>query len=143
MTGIAGSFADVDTALDDMADVGTYLPPIAQETLGHLRGTASAGTTPEGKPWAPTKKGERALENAASQISVRVAGLNLVITLSEDGGHATWWHWGTRGIGPRYVIPVDIIGEKLGKAIDRGAASRFVAITNRGKRGWTATRAVA
>jgi hypothetical protein len=141
MTGIVGSFADVDTALDDMADVGTYLPPIAQEALGHLRSTANAGTTPEGKPWAPTKKGERALENAASQIGVRVAGLNLVITLSEGSGHATWWHWGTRGAEPRYVIPVDVIGGKLGNAIRRGGAKAFEAKTKRGKRGWTATRA--
>lgn len=39
-----------------------------------LRATAAAGTDPYGKPWPPTKEGDRALPNAAKAIAVVAEG---------------------------------------------------------------------
>lgn len=119
---ITGSFTEIDSALDTIGNVETYLPAAAQSTLTHLRGTAKAHTTPDGVPWAPTVDGEPALNNAANEISVRVAGQTVIVQLE---GNSTWWHYGVRGVKPRPVIPVDIVGEKLGNAIARGVAKPF------------------
>jgi len=122
---IAGTLEPIEDALDGLAELSQYLTPAAEEVLSTLRKTASAGTSPDGKKWEPTKEGERPLKDAANQIAARVAGQTIVITLSESGGHASWWHFGVKGAPPRPVIPVDVIGEKLGNAIARGAARPF------------------
>lgn len=134
---ITGSLDGIYQELDAMADVTTYLPPAAQEVQAHLQATSTAHTTPEGKPWKPTLKGEPALNGAPNEISVRVAGQIIIVELK---GNSVWWHYGTRGVEPRPVIPVDIIGEKLGNAIRRGVVAPFEAKTKRGKRGWSATK---
>lgn len=136
---ITGSLAPIESALDQLEDVEQWaLPPAAQEVEKHLKSTANAHTTPEGKPWLMTVEGLPALNNAANEITVRVAGQTIIVQLE---GNSTWWHYGVRGVEPRQVIPVDIIGEKLGNAIRRGFVTAFVAVTQAGKRGYTATRA--
>jgi hypothetical protein len=138
-TGIKGSTVAIESVLDQLEDVESWaLSPAAKAVQTHLTGTAKAHTTPEGKPWAPTTKGAPALNNAASEISVRLAGQTIIVELK---GNSTWWHYGVRGIEPRQVIPVDIVGEKLGNAIRRGFVAPFIAVTKAGKRGYTATRA--
>jgi hypothetical protein len=119
---ISGSLDNIYQDLDAMADVTTYLPPAAQEVRAHLQATSKAHTTPEGKPWKPTLKGEPALNGAPNEISVRVAGQTIITELE---GNSVWWHFGVRGAEPRPVIPVDIIGEKLGNALARGAANGY------------------
>ncbi len=51
---------------------------IAQEAAPDLlalnKASAADGTTPDGKAWAPTKKGARALVHAADALSSSVAG---------------------------------------------------------------------
>ena len=122
-TGITGSMAPITLVLDELADVQTWvLPPAAQAVQTHLVGTAKAHTTPDGKPWLATTKGAPALNNAASEIAVRVAGSTIVIELK---GNSVWWHYGVRGVEPRQVIPVDVVGEKLGNAIRRGVVAPF------------------
>ncbi len=44
--------------------------------------TARAGTTAAGAPWAPTKKGKRALVHAADALSARVVGDVVYLVLS-------------------------------------------------------------
>ena len=120
---ITGSLAPIENVLDQLENVQEWaLPPAAQEVEKHLKDTARAHTTPEGKPWAPTKEGAPALNNAANEITVRVAGQTIIVELK---GNSTWWHYGVRGVDPRQVIPVDVIGEKLGNAIRRGVVAPF------------------
>ncbi len=136
---IRGSLAPITNVLDQLEDVESWaLPPAAEAVKTHLAGTAKAHTTPEGKPWLPTVKGLPALNNAANEITVRLAGKTIIVQLE---GNSTWWHYGVKGVEPRQVIPVDVIGEKLGNAIRRGFVAPFVAVTKAGKRGYTATRA--
>jgi hypothetical protein len=70
-----------DDALDEMIRrvrrLGAMPSEVAAEVaplmLAEARRTAAAGTTPDGKPWAPRKKdGGRALEHAADALSSRV-----------------------------------------------------------------------
>lgn len=136
---ITGSLAPITNVLDQLEDVESWaLPPAAEAVKTHLVGTAKAHTTPEGKPWLPTIKGLPALNNAANEITVRLAGQTIIVELK---GNSVWWHYGVKGVEPRQVIPVDVIGEKLGNAIRRGFVAPFVAVTKAGKRGYTATRA--
>lgn len=46
-----------------------------------LKASATAGTTPDGKAWAPTKRGARAMPGAAKAISVRAIGPTIRVTL--------------------------------------------------------------
>lgn len=119
---IKGSADAIYADLDAMADVAQYVAPAAAEVQAQLRTTASAGQTPDGKAWAATKDGRRAMANAAQAITARAAGRDIVIELK---GPEVFHHYGVRGAEPRQVIPTDRIGEKLGQAIRRGAAKPF------------------
>lgn len=46
----------------------------APKLLEEVKKTAAAGTSPDGKAWAPLKRGGRALPKAADALSVRVVG---------------------------------------------------------------------
>lgn len=61
------------------AEIATAAAP---DLLALNKASAAAGTTSEGKPWAPTKKGKRALVRAADALSVRVMGDLVVLVLS-------------------------------------------------------------
>lgn len=119
---IAGSSSAIREHMARISDPARYLPPAASATEASLKATASAGTSPDGVPWAPTKTGERALENAADEITVRVAGETIIVELK---GNSVWWHYGTRGVAPRQVIPVRGIPLKLGQAIRAGLIAPF------------------
>ncbi len=55
---------------------------VAPDLLALNKASAAAGMTSDGKPWAPTKKGERALVRAADALSVTVVGDAIVLILS-------------------------------------------------------------
>jgi hypothetical protein len=46
-----------------------------------IQRTASAGTTPEGEAWAPTKKGGRAMANAAAHVTAKAYGSTVRVKL--------------------------------------------------------------
>ncbi len=54
----------------------------APDLLALNKGSADAGTTPDGKSWAPTKKGKRALVHAADALTVQVVGDVVYLVLS-------------------------------------------------------------
>lgn len=74
----------------------------AEEVLKAARATAAAGTTPDGKPWAPTKTGGRALVNAAEHLSIKILGRALVLTLK---GIDVVHNFGTGRNPKRQVLP--------------------------------------
>lgn len=119
---IKGTADAIYADLDAMTDVAQYVAPAAAEVQAQLRATASAGQTPDGKAWAATKDGRRAMVNAAQAITARAAGRDIVIELN---GPEVFHHYGVRGAEPRQIIPTDRPGEKLGQAIRRGVAKPF------------------
>lgn len=67
-----------------------------------LKKTLDAGTSPEGKPWLPTKKdGKRAYKGAAAKLRVKAEG-NLIVT-SISGGEA-YGHYAA-GVPERQMLP--------------------------------------
>lgn len=82
---------------EDVARVGAPL------VLEAAKKTARAGTTPEGKPWPLTKKGDRALVNAADHLSVKASGPTITLTLK---GKAEVVHnYGDSKAPKRQILP--------------------------------------
>lgn len=98
------------------------MPQIAEAAKAQLVATASAGTTPDGKPWAPRKDGGRAMAGAAKAISVTLQGTVLLFKLV---GPEVFWHFGVRGAPPRHVIPVGSMPARIGNAIRLGFVEPF------------------
>lgn len=68
-----------------------------------VKATASSGASPDGKAWAPTKKGGRAMAKAASHIETRALGPVVRMTLS---GPDVFHHFGKGDSeARRQVIP--------------------------------------
>jgi hypothetical protein len=90
------------------------------------RATAAAGTTPDGTPWAPTKKGKRALVNAAAAISAVAGGLVGDVIVLVLRGPEVFHHLG-KGSPVRQILPSRKTGipAPMKEAI-RGAAGRAI-----------------
>lgn len=99
---------------------------VAPALEAKLKATASAGTSPDGKPWAPKKDGGRAMPNAAQAISVRAIGPTVRVTLS---GPEVFHHYGRGSTEVRRpIIPdsgagmppvvADILEEESAKAFE-------------------------
>lgn len=84
--------------------VGVAIAEDAQPAvLEEAKRTAAAGTTADGNAWAPTRKGERALKNAAAAISIAVSGASrAVLTLILRGPEV--YHQNAKGTG-KYGLP--------------------------------------
>lgn len=93
-----------------------------------LKATAAAGTTPSGEPWAPTKKGARAMKGAAKAVAAKAFGDVVRVSLT---GPEVFHHAGVRGEPRRQVIPyggVDMLPE-VKTIIDKATAQAFDEIT--------------
>jgi hypothetical protein len=101
----------------------------AEELRSSLTKTLSAGQTPEGKAWAPTKEGERAYKGAAGRLRVQTQG-NLV-TATIDGGEA-FGHYGA-GVPVRQMLPDAGAGipASVSKVLDKAAERTFEAVMNK------------
>lgn len=92
------------SALDDMIhslhqlnvkDVEAKVAAKGAETVGvALTATLTAGTSPEGVPWAPRKEGGRAYVNAASRLSTKAYGSLIRATVT---GPEVYGHYGAHG----------------------------------------------
>jgi hypothetical protein len=93
-----------------------------------IKATASAGTSPDGKAWAPTKAGGRAMPGAAKAVSAKALGNVVRVTLA---GKEVFWHYGQRGAPPRPVIPLGGVEPPpvVRAAIDKAIAKAFDEIT--------------
>lgn len=116
-----------EVALDKMIATARYvagggfardgMQAAARTVEGAVRGTAAAGTSPEGEPWAATKKGGRAMAHAAAAVSVVVVGTVLLLKLA---GAEVFHHFGVRGAPARPVIPRGSMPDRLGNAVRLG-----------------------
>ena len=70
--------------------------------LAAVKKTASAGTTPGGAQWQPTKVGGRPLVNAADRLTVEIAGAALIVMLT---GIEVLHNWGTKRLPKRQILP--------------------------------------
>jgi len=99
---------DIDAMLATLERLGDLetaaVPAIAEAIERTLDGTARAGTTPDGQPWAPRKKdGGRTLQHAAEAIRVTYSGDTVFVRLT--GPDARHHHGAIRGKVKRQVIP--------------------------------------
>ena len=95
-----------------------------------IKATAAAGTTPDGKAWAPVKaSGARSNVHAAEHISTRALGD--VVRMVLDGPDV-YAHFGKRGIQePRTIIPLagGAIPVVVSEAIDKATAQAWSELT--------------
>jgi hypothetical protein len=128
------------SGLDEMIDAFHSLGTIDERTAKiaaplldqAVKQTAGAGQSPEGKPWAPTKTGRRAMANAASHIQTRAFGPVVKQTLT---GPDVFHHYGTRGEPRRAVIPDagGMLPTVVGNALDKASAQAFDELTSGAK----------
>jgi hypothetical protein len=80
-------------------------PAAAEAVSAELKATASAGTTPDGTPWAPRKKdGGKPLAGAAGAIESRAVG-SVILTRITDKVHALHNVGNAAGRVRREIIP--------------------------------------
>lgn len=126
--------SQLDGLIDRLRGLDRVGVAIAEDALPRVlaaaRATASSGTTPDGKPWAPKKDGTAALPNAAAAISAEVSGTTkAVITLVAKGPyrfHQRSKSTGKKGLPRREVLPVDAVPAAISDAI-QASAKRIVA----------------
>jgi hypothetical protein len=90
-------------AFGDSEKVARLVAAKAEKTLAaSLEKSLAAGTSPEGKPWAPREKGGRAYQAAASRVAVKSYG-NLVSAVLS--GPEVYGHFGAHGMPERKMLP--------------------------------------
>ncbi len=106
-----------------LKQLGTLAARIAAPELQRVvRETASAGTTPDGKPWPLTKKGTAPLAHAADAVTARAIGTVLEMIVR---GHYHLHHSGiARGRVLRQIIPAAIT-PRIADVLRRSAAKAF------------------
>jgi hypothetical protein len=79
------ALSDLESFIAGVETLGKMNQDVAkaavEPVLEAARATASAGTTPTGEPWAPTKEGGRALPNAAGAITGAAKGTRIDIKI--------------------------------------------------------------
>jgi len=119
--------ADVDEMLAALMRLGAMPEAAAARAaplvLAAARESAAAGTTPLVQAWAPTKKGGRALRNAAAHLTGEASGATIRITLT---GVEVIHNYGTSRIPARQIIPATgDIPEAYADAIRKAAEKAF------------------
>lgn len=93
-----------------------------------IKAQISAGTDPDGKPWAPTKKGTRPESHADGAIKVSTVGADTIVAVLT--GHHVFQHFGWDKVKPRPIIPnrADGTPEAWKKALKLAASDSFARI---------------
>lgn len=99
--------------------------PLVQECI---RKNAAAGLDPEGKPWLPTQKGERALRNVGEHITAKAVGSHVITTLE---GVEVFHNAGVKGGVPQRRILPDRkdVPAFVKKAVEQAANEAFAKLT--------------
>jgi hypothetical protein len=109
-----------------LAELPERTAQIAAEKLDQaVKASASAGQSPDGKAWAPTKKGGRAMANAASHITTRAIGPVIRQTLS---GVDVFHHYGKGASEERRPVIPDAGGplpKLVADVLDEASAQAF------------------
>lgn len=95
---------------------------IARELEREILDNVAREVGPDGKPWPKKVDGGRALQGAASGLSVRADGTTIVAEL--DGVHARHHHGRVRGGIARPILPTRI-SERFANAIRRILSGEF------------------
>lgn len=97
--------------------VETMTPKVAKALDTELRAQIDAGQAPDGTPWPPTEKGERALKNAGAALTVEAHG---TVILAKLTGPTALHHMGhARGGVRRQVLPDSKMPDRLTAALER------------------------
>lgn len=110
----------------------TFPAAIAREAApdleAALKATASAGSSPSGQAWAPTKKGGRAMAGAAKAITVKAVGNIVRVVLA---GVEVFHHFGKGSSEVRRPVIPDAGGELPGvvrQVLERAAEKAFARV---------------
>lgn len=120
-------------SLERLEELPKRTAEIAAEKLdARVKATAAAGTSPDGKAWAPKKKGGRAMANAAAHIATRAYGHIVRMTLT--GPDVFHQFSQKKGEPAREVIPgaggampavvADVLEEATAQAFDELTTGR-------------------
>src|SRR3954471_14793920 len=121
--------------LDAMIATINKLPELGKRSAGdvalaveaELRRTIASGTTPDGRPWQPTKDGARPLAGAANALAVVPVGTTIYVRLT---GPEARHHLGRgRGGIVREVIPTKTIPAAMASAIRAELVRHFGEVT--------------
>jgi hypothetical protein len=95
-------------------------PEVAREAKAIIDRNIANGQGPDGKPWKPTKKGEKPLRGAAAAVSARADGSRVVLTLTgPEALHHLGW---ARGGVVRQILPYRNLPAPFLLAIKRAVA---------------------
>jgi len=95
----------------------------APTVLDAAKAQASAGVTPDGSPWVPTKKGGRALVNAAAHLTAKALANVIQLTLK---GVDVIHNYGTSRQPKRQIIPASgDISAAFAQAVTDAAVKSF------------------
>lgn len=109
-----------DDAEKELAEIA------AREIKDALTETLSAGETPEGEPWAPTKTGKRAYKNAASKLSVAAEDTLIRVIIT---GPEVYGNFGTGKMPQRRMLPD--AGAGMPKSVEKALNRAFVKYVKR------------
>lgn len=105
-------------------------PLIGEELKASIDGSVARGQAPDGTPWPLKLDGERALVDAADDVTVDVVGSVIVATLR---GKYVLHHKGfARGGVRRQVIPTKKAPQAFINAAKKALSQRYVEIMTRG-----------
>ncbi len=124
---MADGFAQLDgmierlRALPGLAERAA--PAVADAVREELQRTISAGTSADGKPWAPKADGSKPLANAAGALGVAAVGKRVIVRLrGPEARHHLGW---ARGGKERPIIPTDAIPPAMTRRIKAVLAEEF------------------
>lgn len=124
--------AEIDRWIENIRSlpemVNAAAPAVGEMLLAEFQRTANAGTTPEGEPWPPTKKGNKPLAGAAAALQLVVSGNVIIIKITDH--HV--FHQFAAGVPARRMLPSGGLPDRLGNAIRLGMVDMGVEWMTRG-----------
>ena len=134
MASSASAVARLNDVIARVRALGEATPEFARDGAEALReeltGNIAAARGPDGKPWAVTQAGGRALKNAAKALRVVAEGTRIVATLS--GPEANQSIGKTRGAVARPILPTRKLSAPAAAALERVFTKRFRTIMGSG-----------
>lgn len=122
-------FAELDAMIARIRELPmlakSAAPDVARAVQAELHRTISAGTTPDGKPWAPTQAGGKPLAGAADALTVVAVGSTVIVKLrGPEARHHLGW---ARGGIERPIIPSKTIPPAMAQAVKAVLVKHFEA----------------
>jgi len=124
---LADGFAALDRQIRRIRELGQLAeesaPAVAAAVKKEVTAQIARGVGPDGKPWKPTKSGEKPLQNAGKALTVRAVGPVVVLRLT--GYHARHHLGAVKGGVRRPILPTRRIPDPVTRAIKTVVTRQF------------------